>query len=354
MSTTPIIAPSVASKTRNYTADALRGLASLAVCWYHFTHGNPTFLPPGFLKSSGNLGWVGVEVFFVISGYAMMVATRGSSASARDYGRFMGKRMLRLHPPYIAAIVLILLLNWASAGVPGYNGLPFDVTAGPFLAHLVYLVPFFGYAWYNPVFWTLCIEVQWYLLIAVVAGVLHSQTAYNRRGMYLLLLAAAFLTKSDQLLFRYLPLFSFGVAAYQYRARLINRAESAAAVVLAGLVSLVVLDPTITVAGAITAGALAFVHITNRGLLWLGGISYSLYLLHVPIGGRIINLAERLPRTFPTALTALAAAVGASIAAAYLLWRFVEAPAHRAAQAFGRRDERVYTVTPARIIHSQR
>lgn len=329
-----------AAKERNHTADALRGLAALAVCWFHFTHGNAAFLPEGILRNSGNLGWVGVEVFFVISGYAMMVATRKTSLDVSGFSQFMGKRLLRLHPPYVATVLLILLLNWLSAKTPGFHGPAFEFHLTQFLAHLAYAAPFFHQDWYNPVFWTLCIEVQWYFLVALLARPLHSPKRNARWTVYALLLAMAFVPSVDYLLFRYLPLFCLGLAAFYWRSRLISVPEFVVALILSSLASMITLGTTIAIAASITSLALCFVTIRNRALLWLGGISYSLYLLHVPIGGRIINLALRLPRRLDFELAGLFLAVAISILAAYLLWRFVEAPAHRAAQHLSGRNLR--------------
>jgi peptidoglycan/LPS O-acetylase OafA/YrhL len=49
----------------------LRVLAALGVAWFHFTNGNVSFLDAGWLKNSGKYGWLGVEVFFVISGFVV-------------------------------------------------------------------------------------------------------------------------------------------------------------------------------------------------------------------------------------------------------------------------------------------
>lgn len=324
------------AKERNYTADALRGVAALAVCWFHFTHGNAAFLREGFLRNSGNLGWVGVEVFFVISGYAMMVATRKTSLDVAGYGQFMGTRLLRLHPPYVVTVLLILLLNWLSAKAPGFQGPAFQFHFPQFLAHLAYAAPFFHQDWYNPLFWTLCVEVQWYLLIGLLARPLHTPKRNARWIVYALLLAMAFVPSPDYLLFRYLPLFCFGLAAFYRRSKLTNAWEFVVMLLLCSVVSLATLGTTIAIAALITSLALTFVTVQNRILLWLGGISYSLYLLHVPVGGRVIHLAHRFPKTLAVELLGLGGAVAISILAAYLLWRFVEAPAHRAAHAFGR------------------
>src|SRR4051812_47773396 len=103
----------------------MRGLASFAVCWYHVTHGNAAFLSPGVLKSSGSYGWLGVEVFFVISGFVIPYALQGSKYRIRDCGTFLLKRVVRLDPPYFATICVILVLGYLSAKTPGFAGEPF-------------------------------------------------------------------------------------------------------------------------------------------------------------------------------------------------------------------------------------
>jgi peptidoglycan/LPS O-acetylase OafA/YrhL len=69
-------------------------------------------------------------------------------------------------------------------------------------------------------------------------------------------------------------------------------------------------------------------------LIGLGAISYSLYLIHVPIGGRVINLGERWASS-PIAKSATALlAFGASLLVAYILFRTVEKPSHAAAHKY--------------------
>jgi peptidoglycan/LPS O-acetylase OafA/YrhL len=59
---------------------------------------------------------------------------------------------------------------------------------------------------------------------------------------------------------------------------------------------------------------------------WLGAISYSLYLLHVPIGGRVMNLAERLDANAAVATAAVAVSFAVSITVAYVLYILIERP----------------------------
>jgi len=80
-----------------------------------------------------------------------------------------------------------------------------------------------------------------------------------------------------------------------------------------------------------TALAISYWKAKSRWLLAAGAISYSLYLVHVPIGGRVLNLSRHLPQSLPLALFALTMALGLTMTAAYLLWRFVEKPSMAAA-----------------------
>lgn len=88
--------------------------------------------------------------------------------------------------------------------------------------------------------------------------------------------------------------------------------------------------------GLTTACVIALVQVAHtHPLVFFGHISYSLYLLHVPIGGRVVNLSLRYVHSIAGECAVLVAAVGASIVAAWLLHRFVERPAQRWSSAIG-------------------
>jgi peptidoglycan/LPS O-acetylase OafA/YrhL len=106
-------------------------------------------------------------------------------------------------------------------------------------------------------------------------------------------------------------------------------------VVLAAAGVAVTLGTAPFVGAVIAAAAIAYLPSrTNRALELLGAISYSLYLLHVPIGGRVINLFSRLDLGALGRVGAVFAALAASMAASVLLYRFVELPAQRWARRF--------------------
>src|SRR5258708_6301357 len=140
-------------QSRIYTIDSLRGIASLAVCWFHLTNANPTFLPNGILKNSSYYGWLGTEMFFVISGFVIPWALHQADYELKSFGTFVEKRIIRGDPPYLVSIVIILALGFISSHLPGFRGEPFSVSPILVLLHLGYLNVFFGYEWLNPVFW---------------------------------------------------------------------------------------------------------------------------------------------------------------------------------------------------------
>ncbi|MDB6171236.1 MAG: putative acyltransferase [Chthoniobacteraceae bacterium] len=312
------------------TLDALRGIAALSVCWFHLTSGNPAFLPDGFLKTSGLYGWLGVEMFFVMSGFIIPFALHRSRYSLSDYGIFLLKRVVRLDPPYLITILAIIILGFVSTKVPGFQGSQFEFSFAQVFLHFGYINVFFGYPWLNPVFWTLAIELQYYLLVGLLFPILAHRSVPVRTSTFGCLACLAFLVSPVHLLFHWLFLFMLGMAAFQFRVGLHKRKQFILWIILLGFGSWAVNGGVIAGIAIATALILGLVDI-NFSAPWLffGNVSYSLYLLHVPVGGRVINLSLRFVHTMPGKLVVLVVALGVSTGAAWLLYRYVERPAQR-------------------------
>jgi len=320
---------SIANQQKIGAIQALRGIASLAVCWFHFTNGNTTFLPAGVLKSSGVDGWMGVEMFFVISGFVIPYALFKGSYQVRNFPRFLVKRIVRLDPPYLASIGLILAVAYASSRSSLYTGVPFELNFSQILLHVGYLNAFFQKGWLNPVFWSLAIEFQYYLLIGLIFPFILSRKRSVRLIAEAGLLTAALSIRNDAFVFKYLAAFLMGILVMQFYVRLIGIRELLlmAVPVIVGCVA--ALGYKVTLVSVISACALLIPNLHSRLLWFLGDISYSLYLVHVPIGGRIINLSQRFVHGESGKILVLLLALSLSIAFAYLLFRFVEKPSQR-------------------------
>lgn len=336
---------------RQPTVDVLRGLAALSVSWFHFTNGNQAFLADGWLKASGAYGWLGVEVFFVISGFIIPLSLDRGAYSLADYGTFVLKRIIRLDPPYLAAIAIILLLGWLSAQLPGFGGQPPDVSVTQVALHLGYINVFFGYPWLSPVFWTLALELQYYLAIGLLFPLIVARSFAMRTVVIALLAAAGLLFPAEPFLGRWLPLFCVGVAVFERQTGRLGAAGFGVLIAWCVICAALLHGPIVAAVALGTGLLIRFTAIAARGPHgWLGSVSYSLYLLHVPIGGRIVNLGERLDVTGWMQLAVLGAAVIASLLAAWLLFVLVERPAQRwSARMKYRRAARVHVPAAAQI-----
>jgi peptidoglycan/LPS O-acetylase OafA/YrhL len=320
--------PNAAPSPRIEVVEALRGIAALAVAWFHFTHG-AGLLEDGWLKSTGDYGWLGVEVFFVISGFVIPYSMhRGGFRLGPDVGTFLGKRVLRIEPPYIAAVLVTVALWYASAATPGFRGAAPHLTWGQVASHAGYLTAILGFNWLNPVFWSLAIEFQFYLFAALAYPAFAHASRTMRVATLGAFCACAAAIPSPIFLFGYAPLFALGIVAF-WRYAGLERGPAwwfafAAACAVAGWG----LAPAMAAAGIATALAITLVRLPRvRVLAFLGAISYSLYLLHAPFGGRVVNLGARVADTLAAQLAVLACALAVSIAAAWLLWRWVDRPA---------------------------
>src|SRR5262245_38837846 len=132
------------SRDRLEGLDFMRGLASLAVCWFHLTRFHYSTPDPrafALVRRTGEYGWLGVEVFFVISGFVIPYSLYRARYRLRDFFSYLARRIVRLDPPYLAAIAVILTLALLASLK---SGRPIEVEARPVdwtrvLLHLGYL-----------------------------------------------------------------------------------------------------------------------------------------------------------------------------------------------------------------------
>lgn len=324
-----------------YVLDHLRGLAAAAVCFYHFTNGNPTFLDQSdWIRSLGWWGSHGVDAFFVVSGFVIPYSLFKRQYRPSQAMSFLTRRLKRLEPPYLICIAMVLLLNAASAATPGFRGPKANsASANQILSHLGYLNALLGYDWINPVFWTLAIEFQFYLFIAFAFGIISSRHASVRACATPFCAGVGLLAgASDSLLPHWLPLFSLGIAVAQFFHDSISGFQLTACLAICGgaafvacgiAPALVGISTSLIILGAGYRELPPFL----QPMQSLGVVSYSLYLMHVPVGMRIINLACRMPPQSSFRYAALLLAFAVSVAVAIAYYRLVESPSARWAQA---------------------
>lgn len=306
------------------SVEALRGLAAASVAWYHLTD---TY-GANIVRESGSFGWLGVDAFFVISGFVIPYSLASGGYTTKEFGRFLARRVIRLEPPYIVSIVLVIALNAASTWAPGFAGKPVNYSPAQVASNLFYLVPLTRYEWIQPVYWSLAYEFVFYIATGLLFAVLW------RRSLILLALATAAAVGVKFLLAGSLdgriPLFLIGIGAARRQLGrdtlitfLLMLAASIAAMVAMGFV-------LNALTGAATALTILYVRIPPwPPLTRLGRISYSLYLIHVPVGGRLVNLGKRFGTGVGYELALSAAAFGVCLLFAWVFHTLIEARAQR-------------------------
>ncbi|HLM82161.1 MAG TPA: acyltransferase [Terriglobales bacterium] len=143
--------------------DTLRGVAILAVVFYHgFSQCDTTGLP-GIVRAvfaATRLGWLGVNLFFVLSGFLITGILLDSKGTPRYYKSFYVRRALRILPAYLLLLLLLLLLPRIGI-VDGRISWSF---VGLSLIYLSNVTNFFGVAMQYGPLWSLAVEEQFYLL----------------------------------------------------------------------------------------------------------------------------------------------------------------------------------------------
>ncbi|HML27603.1 MAG TPA: acyltransferase [Hyphomicrobium sp.] len=225
-----------------YPLDAIRFFAALCVMLFHLSFydwastssvvgqmfANATSFPQAAPYTS--FGWVGVEIFFVISGFVIANSANNSSPIA-----FVKSRVLRLYPAAWISVVFTLAA-WLLVG---------DVTARHLTAEVLRSVTLWIFGpWVDGVYWSLAVELVFYAIIFVVLA----SGRFDRLTLVawaLMALSAVFLTSfifdpalynsqlgskialySDVLQFRYGSFFALGIWMWLYSRHALRRGDT--------------------------------------------------------------------------------------------------------------------------------
>ncbi|MGW1074356.1 acyltransferase family protein [Streptomyces sp. NPDC002537] len=324
---------------RLYVLDGLRIIAALMVVTFHYVAlrggwGRDTREIFPYLHAVAQYGWTGVEIFFLISGFVICMSTWG-----RTLGDFVVSRASRIYPAYWVAIFL-------TAGVvtlwPQVRQVQnWDVV----LTNLTMLQSGVGVWDVDGVYWTLFIELKFYVLFAVVVA---TGVTYRKCVLFCGLWTVAAVTASsvdNKILDMwamplYAPYFIAGIAfylMYRYRPTALlwgivavslllalhhvpkRVADNASRTVETWPASLIIVIAFVLMA-LIALGA--FNRVQWRWLATAGALTYPVYLIHQYIGMTVIYaLRDRIP---PHVL--VPALVVAMLCAAWLMHKYVERP----------------------------
>lgn len=273
---------------RYRSLDGLRGVAAYAVVASHFASMTGALLFP--FNQAGRLG---VMLFFILSGFLMGRLYLSRAFNAGEVGGFFRKRVARVVPLYLFAV----LVSFALVLTLGKSWPLFKIDGSNLLDHLLFLKG-------TDVLWTVAAEVQFYAAFPLV-WLLYRRTDGATTALALILivgLCTLFWDKASPVFFRVVPFFLLGIMASMIKVErskvvdLLFLASAAAVCLSLPAVKAAIGFPRATNWDSVVHMATVFVlllsaansnladHLLgNRFMAFFGTISYSVYVLHLPV-----------------------------------------------------------------------
>lgn len=362
-----IALPTTGSKppARFAFVDGLRGLAALCIVVFHIWWYEPEpyadvnagqwLIDSALLRTRG-----GVQILLVISGFVIAYTLRKTWVSPGEILTFIGRRLIRLVPAYWAAIAAVILVDGLCRtrfNLPS----PFEgsVSLQRVVAHMLFLQDVSGHDPLGAGMWTLCIEMQFYL-VAVISWGLAQHLFWRPNEVEPRPSALALLTvfapvalvslfhwrtvsSTDPYVIHFLWMFFLGMITWWTLDGTVSTRIYAAVVAVA--LGNLVLDAEWRYENAVALSASLAIFTAgcrNRLHVWLnwpwlqycGKISYSLYLIHFPICHLITTAGWKWCGNEPTPVQAaviLGSAFIASLCGGSLMYFVVEAPSAKLA-----------------------
>ncbi len=344
------------------TLDGMRGVAAMMVVLYHFgarwseqVHGTSLY-PHGdiFIEAFGPLqyfGGIGVKLFFLISGFVIMLTLQ----RCRSIVDFAGRRAARLWPTMIVCATLTTLaINWSGI----YNELAgteyWHITLLEYLSSIIFVDPALvgdalgvpGQDWADGVYWTLWTEVRFYAVVSILFWLFSGRSFFWAWMIYqsistALVLVGAFDLGSvpRPLALLFIPAnmawFTLGIVGYSYWKKTLNLPL----LIAGGLAILALLAGCLngswkTELAIVFVTVLPFVlfllrspllnFVNTPAAITLGLASYPLYMFHERIGMLFIT---RLNDMGVPPFLGLALTTAVLIAFAIFLSKALENPA---------------------------
>lgn len=285
--------------------DSLRGIAALAVVFYHIAmyfkldvKGYSVF-DEIFLH--GNLG---VQLFFIISGFVIYM----SMQKHPDPKAFLISRFSRLYPTYWTCVILTFVV----ISITPYWTVP--VTFSDMLINLTMFQHWFKVRDVDGVYWTLAIELCFYMMVLLILIFKKiEKIEWFGLAWLLLMLAIYFIAiymPAARGLYYWIPLlkngtlFFAGILFYLMRTQGQTPQRFFYLVICLGIHFII--NPIMESVVVTTYFLIFFLFIqnkmsflVNKPLLFLGNISYALYLINQEVGYQVLNATETLGLTVP-------------------------------------------------------
>ena len=297
---------------RDVMLDALRVVAALSVLIFHF--GFRGYSADGFetlhfasMSWFARYGYLGVELFFMISGYVIPLSIQGRRV--RDFAVF---RWIRLYPTYwMCAAVTTLIVHTVGDG-------RFRLPVHDVLLNTTMAAPWFGAAYIDGSYWSLAVELQFYVVVGILAWLFGSESLdWSLVGWMVGGIACIGLWKLTNIKLhfpagRYFEYFCFGAGVFFFYR---GSRRLPALMLMAGSLPLCIGESILSARDeaahyhasfshlalvAIVLGCALMVFLAprvsiadgskwTRVLIFAGGVTYPFYLIHQFIGYSLLN-----------------------------------------------------------------
>ena len=157
---------------RFYEIDLLRFTAALSVVLYHYTYrgyvaDNYSPIPFLGLGRFTRYGFLGVELFFIISGYVVLVSAQGKTVR-----QFLLSRITRLYPAFWVACTLTFLVKriWGQGPTDTHMSIFLRAEVKQYVFNMTMFQEFFKIGGIDGAYWSLTVEITFYFLITLLIG----------------------------------------------------------------------------------------------------------------------------------------------------------------------------------------
>lgn len=268
------------SNSFNNSIHSIRGISVVLILLFHifmFQNENKLLLSNSGLKDFlKELFFLGVPLFFFISGFVFLKSTLSIKKSFISIVKAFFKRLLRIQIP----IFLNILISWGILIFLNYffewrldNDLFYPER---FFANLFFYVPFTNYGWYNVVYWTMTIEIQFYILFFLIIPFISNKSILLFSGIFLFVISSVFV--DIRFIFHYSPLFAIGMLLSMYLSAKISFNLYLFGFIFTLIFGYLYIETIWMISVSIASLFCIFLNFKNKFIDFYGKISFSLYL----------------------------------------------------------------------------
>lgn len=303
--------------------DCFRVIAAYFVMLFHFGWGGDDVFSEVF-----KYGYLGVYVFFCISGFITPLSMQWSGYRLSSWKSFLLSRMFRLYPAF-AVIALIEILLYTCGGFMGYSYKFDQFTLLQVVSNFTWTAAFFEQDWFVPVFWTLAIEAQFIILMLVVYPLLQLKNEWLRVSPILLMIGVNYYLGRGVTVFSYSCVFGMGMLAYIYYNGKLSLPVFLLCLGIASAVNYQRVSDTHIYVALPVALSIAFLpDINSRLIKYLGKFTYSFFLIHITFGGAALFHMRHIPEEWYYQLPKVLIAGLISFGFSWVFYHKIEKPLH--------------------------